>query len=377
MLAAVAEGACRIKNFNTGADCASTLICLRELGVGIHDDHFIEPAPLQPPSHPLDCGNSGSTIRMLTGLLAGQDVPATLIGDVSLLRRPMRRVADPLRQMGATVFLRDEEFAPVILEEGVKRGITYKMPISSAQVKTAVLFAGLRFPGTRVLEQNASRDHTERLFDFLQISSRQARHAPPVPAFEYSIPGDPSSAAFFVAGALLQPESEIVFHGLLMNPHRIAYMRKLQHCGAHIEVTNRTLLQNELIADVKVTGGKALQPIVIQPEEVPGLIDEIPVLSLLGAKYGFQVSGAAELRNKESDRIEAMCSNLDALGIYVEQWEDGYRIEPGRLQDGMANSYGDHRIAMTFAVAGIELDDADCVTISFPEFFDILNSLNR
>jgi 3-phosphoshikimate 1-carboxyvinyltransferase len=376
MVAALAEGPCHIRNYNPGADCASTLACLKELGTSVHGDLIIEPQKLHSPAKPLDCGNSGTTIRMLMGLLAGQNLTATLIGDISLLRRPMRRVADPLRQMGAVIGLRDDDYPPVQLKEGVKRAIVYQMPFSSAQVKSAILLAGLRFSGMRVVEPVPSRDHTERLFEYLQVSTRQARRQPPIPSFEHTVPGDPSAAAFFVVAALLKKDSDVTFHDVLMNPQRVAYLRKLQNCGANIEVSNRRLVQNELIADLRVRAGRQLQPIVIQPEEVPTLIDEIPALSLLGTQFGFHVSGASELRVKESDRIEAMVSNLDALGIYVEEWEDGFRVERGSLQEGMAKTFGDHRIAMAFAAVGIEVDDPDCVKISFPNFFEILESIS-
>jgi 3-phosphoshikimate 1-carboxyvinyltransferase len=376
MIAAIAEGPCQITNFNSGADCGSTLMCLNAIGTEITGDLVIEPRPLHPADEALDCGNSGTTMRLLMGFLAGQDIPATLIGDVSLLRRPMRRVADPLREMGAVIGLRDEEFPPVQLKEGAKRAIVYRMPVSSAQVKSAVLLAGLRFSGMRVLEPVPSRDHTERLLEYLQVAARQTRKQNPIPAFDYAVPGDPSAAAFFVAAALMKKDSDLTFRNVLMNPQRTSYLRKLQTCGANIEASNRRLIQNELIADMRVRGGKQLQPIVIQPEEVPALIDEIPALAVLGSQYGFQVSGAAELRVKESDRIDAMVSNLDALGIYVEESEDGFRVERGSLQDGMAKTFGDHRIAMAFAAAGIEIDDPECVRISFPNFFEILGSIS-
>lgn len=376
MLAALAEAPCLIRNYNTGYDCASTLQCLRQLGARVEGDLIIHPAPLKSPDRPLDCGNSASTMRMLTGLLAGYDVPATLIGDVSLLRRPMRRLVEPLREMGATITLRDEEYAPVVLEEGVRHPIQYRMPGSSAQIKSAVLFAGLQQPGTRVIETAPSRDHTERLFEYLEMDARIVRRVSPVvPAFEYVVPGDPSAAAFFVVGALLRRDSDITFKNMLMNPYRVAYLRKLQNAGAKIEVTGRTLLQNELVADLRVCSESELRPIVIRPVEVPSLIDEIPALSLLGTRCGFEVSGAEELRHKESDRIEAMVSNLDTLGIPVEERKDGYRVFPGKLKEGVASTFGDHRIAMTFAVAGIELDDPDCVRVSYPEFFDALHAL--
>ncbi len=385
MLAALANGPCRILNYNRGADCESTLSCLRQLGVVIsaapasadsghqsgNDDLVISSSSLVPSEKPLDCGNSGSTMRMLTGLLAGQDLPAVLIGDLSLIRRPMMRLAEPLRLMGVVLSLRDEEFAPIVLQEGAKQPVVYRMPVPSAQVKSAILFAGIRLPGTRVSEPVPTRDHTERLFEHLKIQPGR-----PVSAFEYDVPGDPSAAAFFVVGALLQPDSELTFPGLLMNPHRVAFLRKIQQSGAPIEIRNRRMIQNELVADVRVRSGKLTAPIRITPEEVPSLVDEIPALSLLGTVCGFEVSGASELRFKECDRIEAMVTNLDSMSVRVDESEDGYRVWPGRMEETVARTFGDHRIAMTFAVAGIEVDDPDCVRVSFPNFFSILESVS-
>jgi len=372
MLAALAEGPCTIRNFNTGADCIATLNCLRQIGVASEGNLTIHPARLRIPDNPLNCENSGSTMRMFTGFLAGQDIPATLIGDLSLIRRPMRRLAEPLRRMGAVVRLRDDEYAPVVLEEGVKQSIVYRMPVHSAQVKSAILFAGLRFAGTRVSEPLPTRDHTERLFEHLKIQPGKVN----IPPFQYVVPGDPSSAAFLIVGALLRKNSDVTFRNLLMNPYRVAYMRKLHQAGASIEIANRKMIQNELVADVRVRSGVLLSPIQILPEEAPLMIDEIPVLSLLGAVCGFEVSGAAELRHKESDRIEAMVCNLERMGLRVEEKEDGYRVWPGSVKESMAETYGDHRIAMTFAAAGMEIDDPECVKISFPDFISILERLN-
>jgi len=372
MLAALAEGTCTIRNFNTGADCGATLNCLRQVGVACEGNLTIHPAPLRIPDNPLDCQNSGSTMRMFTGFLAGQDIPATFIGDLSLIRRPMRRLAEPLRQMGAVVRLRDDEYAPVVLEEGVKQPIVYRMPVHSAQVKSAILFAGLKFAGTRVSEPVPTRDHTERLFEYFKVLPGKVKIFP----FHYDVPGDPSSAAFLMVGALLRGNSDVTFRNLLMNPYRVAYMRKLHQAGAGIEITNRKLVQNELIADVRVQSGTLHSPIQITPEEAPSLIDEIPVLSLLGAICGFDVSGAGELRHKESDRIEAMASNLTRMGLRVEEREDGYSVWPGPVTETVAETYGDHRIAMAFAAAGVEVDEPDCVRVSFPEFYSILERLN-
>ena len=370
MMASVMRDTCRIRNYNNGADCAATLKCLQETGIEVEitDRIAIHPGTFRPPVRPLDCGNSGSTMRMLTGLLAGQDIPATLIGDLSLIRRPMGRLADPLRQMGAELLLRDEEYAPIVIEEGVKHSIVYRMPVSSAQVKTAVLFASIRFPGTHISEPIPSRDHTERLMEHLKFQTGKTT----IPSFEYDVPGDPSAAAFLIVGALLKNGSDITIKSMLMNPFRVAYLRKLHNAGAPIEIMNRRLLQNELVADVRVRSGVLMSPIKIFPAEVPSMIDEIPALSLLGTLCGFEVTGAQELRYKESDRIDAMVTNLDAMGIPVAEAEDGFRVGQGNLTDGVARTFGDHRIAMAFAVAGVEIDDVECVKVSFPDFFSIL-----
>lgn len=372
MLAALADGTCHIKNYNTGADCASTLHCLKQLGVSIDGNLAIDPPRnLQTPTRILDCGNSGSTIRFLQGLLAGKNIPAMLTGDESLKRRPMKRVAEPLRQMGAVIHLTGDDFPPVRIEEGVKHAIEYRMPISSAQVKTAVLLAGLSFPGTRVIEPIPSRDHTERLLQFLKPD-----HAK-VPSFRYDVPGDPSAAAFFVIGALLRNSSDLQIRNLLVNPHRIRYIRILQRSGARIQILNERDLQNEPVADIRVEASEnALSPIRITAEEVPSVIDEIPALSILGTRWGFEVSGAEDLRNKESDRIHAMVSNFQAMGVAAAEHSDGYVVNPGNFKRGVAKTFGDHRIAMAFAAAGIDIDDHSCVKISLPEFFRLLEKLN-
>jgi 3-phosphoshikimate 1-carboxyvinyltransferase len=370
LLAAIASDTCRINNFNTGADCTSTLRCLRQLGVLVKGNLEIHPSSMYTPSWPLDCGNSGTTIRIMTGFLAGQNLPAILTGDESLRKRPMNRVADPLRQMGARIQLRENDYAPLELLEGVKRPIEYTMPIASAQVKSAILFAGLRAAGTVVHEPIPTRDHTERMFEHCHVVPGK-----PVAPFEYLVPGDPSSAAFFVVAALMKPQSELLIRNVLLNPFRAYYLQKLQQAGADVQILEPRTLQNEPVADLRVRGGRTLKPIQITPQEVPSLIDEIPALSMLGPMCGFEVSGAKELRVKESDRIHAIVSNLKNLGLRAEETEDSFRIFPGRIIGGVARTFGDHRIAMAFAAAEIEVDNRECVKISFPEFFTILNSL--
>jgi 3-phosphoshikimate 1-carboxyvinyltransferase len=370
LLASIASGPCTIENFNTGVDCASTLHCLRQLGTDIQGNGLITPALLKSSEQPLDCGNSGSTIRMLAGLLAGQNIAAALTGDESLLRRPMARLAEPLRQMGAVIDLRSDNYAPIVLREGVKHPIQYTMPVPSAQVKSAILFAGLTLPGTQVIEPIKSRDHTERLLEYLRTSSGNIV----IPPFRYAVPGDPSSAAFLAVAAFFLGDSEITFTDLLVNPYRTAYFRKLQEAGAQIDLTNLRVLQNEPVSDVTIVWQDPLSSIVISPAEVPSLIDEIPALAVLGTSGGFEISGAGELRYKESDRIHAIVSNLQALGIRAEEKEDGFQVQPGKFKKGIVKTFGDHRIAMAFASAGLEIDNDECVKISFPEFFELLPS---
>ena len=371
MLAALSDNVCSLHNFNTGADCISTLNCLKHLGTEIHNSSTIKPHPLKAPANPLDCGNSGSTIRMLTGLLAGQQISAQLTGDLSLLRRPMKRVADPLREMGAVIELSNVDYPPINLVEGSKRAIQYTMPVSSAQVKTAVIFAGLRFEGTTVIEPVPSRDHTERLLQHLQIETGPSVR---IPAFSYEIPGDPSSAAFLIVAALIH-NKELTIRNILLNPFRIGFLKVLQRAGAPVEIVEERIQQNELVGEVQIKTGGFKERLVITADEITGLIDEIPALTMAGLSIGFEVLGAKELRIKESDRIQSMTSNLRALGMEVEEWEDGYRVKPGNPAFGTAKTFGDHRIAMAFASAGIAIDNRECVSISFPEFFDLLKHI--
>lgn len=380
LVASIADDVCHIRNFNTGTDCSATLDCLQQLGISIGkapgEALEIQTVPLRPSDKPLDCGNSATTMRILTGLLAGQNVPAELTGDASLLRRPMRRLVDPLREMGAVIQLRDNDFAPILLQEGSKHGLEYQMPVRSAQIKSAILFAGLKYGNTRVIESIPTRDHTERLLDYLNLSAGPGHsHVPD--GFQYNVPGDISAAAFFVVGALLQKNSEIFLPNTLINAQRIAYLVKLKEAGAQIDISNEKIMHNEPVGDIRVRNSGPLRSIKIEPEEVAALIDEIPALSLIGVVSGFQVSGASELRLKESDRIHAMVSNFLSLGVRAEEWEDGYRVEPGRLRNGIATTFGDHRIAMTFAVAGLPVDDPNCVKISFPGFFRTLQSVHQ
>ena len=287
------------------------------------------------------------------------------------MKRPMKRIADPLRQMGAVIDLRNDEYAPIELKEGTNHGIEYTSHVSSAQIKTAVMFAGLKFANTRVIEPLPSRDHTERLFEHLQIEPGPSVR---IPAFSYMVPGDPSSAAFLIVAALINKE-EVLFRNILLNQHRIGFLRVLERAGASVKIVEEWIQQNELVGDIQVHTEGIKEPIIISAEEVSGLIDEIPALTAAGMMHGIEVHGAKELRYKESDRIKAMTSNLRLLGLDVDEWDDGYYVHPGKPRSARLRTYGDHRIAMAFSAAGFAVDDPECATISFPEFYDLLNKI--
>ena len=395
LLAAIAEGSTLLKNFSTGADCASTLNCLRQLGVEWNRSQNLVTIQgcgpsLHAPTIALDCGNSGSTMRMLSGILAGQDFSSELIGDASLSRRPMARVIAPLEMMGAKIIAAEGSHAPLRISGGNLKAIDYKMAVASAQVKSAVLFAGLFAKGgTSVEEPVRTRDHGElalRAFGALvhvrgnttRMVGGQRLHG-----LETSIPGDLSSAAFFLCAAAVFPGSQLTITGLGLNPTRSALLDVLGGMGLRISVTQLEEHHGELIGTVQVQGG-ALRGTVIQTPYTEKLIDEIPVLGAIApyTESGIEIRDAGELRVKESDRIAALAANLRAMGAEVEEREDGLRI-PGRqrLHGAEIHSLGDHRIAMAFAVAALRAEGetvitgADAAVISFPGFFEVLESV--
>jgi 3-phosphoshikimate 1-carboxyvinyltransferase len=399
MLAALAEGTTRLKNFSTGADCASTLSCLRQLGCVIRSggDHAhsggveIEGRDrLTAPASSLDCGNSGSTMRMLSGIVAGHDFACDLHGDASLSRRPMARVMTPLRQMGARITAAANERPPLHIQGGQLSGIDYKSPVASAQVKSAVLFAGLLAQGeTCVEEPYRTRDHGEqalRAFGAELSRSRNRvalRGGQKLHAIEAAVPGDISSAAFFLCAAALFPESNLVIENLLLNPTRASLLDVLKILGARISVINLEEHHGELVGTVKVEHGP-LKGITIEGGQSVALIDELPVLSAIApyTRDGIEIRGARELRVKESDRIALVARNLRAMGAECEEREDGLRIPGGqRLHGAEIDSGGDHRIAMAFAVAALRAEGesvihgAESARISFPEFFEMLESV--
>ena len=394
LLAAIADGRTTIRNFSSAADCASTLSCLHELGVEIRTEGgavLIDGAGLaglRAPRQTLDAGNSGSTIRMLSGILAGQSFTSSISGDESLRRRPMGRVMEPLRQMGAEISAREENYAPLEIHGRPLRAIQYRPPVASAQVKTAVLLAGLSAEGATVVEEEVkTRDHTELALVEFGAQLTRARRSVRVEGGqrlrggEFQVPGDISSAAFFLVAALLFPESNLLVENVGLNPTRAALLDFLTGLGANIRISRVESSAGELVGDLHVSGG-SLKGGRIGPDLVPALIDELPVLAVLGTQTeeGLSISGAQELRVKESDRIATLAENLRRMGARVEERPDGMEVLGGqRLRGAQLDSFGDHRIAMAFSVAALVaegetlLDGADAAQVSFPEFYDVLD----
>lgn len=393
MLASVAEGESVIANYSSGADCHSTLGCLRSLGIDVRVDgrevrilgRGLNGYTAQ--TSDLDAGNSGSTIRMLSGLLAGQRFTSRLSGDESLSKRPMQRIMAPLAQMGARLSARDGKFPPIEIQGGELSPIDYAMPVASAQVKSCVLLAGLHAAGdTIVREPAATRDHTEvalREFGAVIETGRgwaKVRGKAKLQARELRVPGDLSSAAFFLVAGAIVPGSELVISGVGLNPTRAALIDFLVAAGAEIRVLDIGMRNGEPVGSLMVRGS-ALKGGEIAGSLAASLIDEIPVLSILGAvsENGLVVKDAAELRVKETDRIETMADNLRRMGIEIETAADGFTI-PGRqrFRAATVDSFGDHRIGMACAVAALRaegdigIENAEAASVSFPEFWDTL-----
>jgi len=398
MIASIAEGATRIRNYSTGADCHSTLGCVRALGIQVEGAgteftiHGKGLDGLRKPAGDLDAGNSGSTIRMLSGILAAQPFSTRIFGDESLSRRPMQRILEPLGEMGARIEARDGRFPPLEIQGGALRPIDYTLPVASAQVKTCVLFAGLFAEGqTSVTEPVRSRDHTEialREFGADVTVARQRitlRGRPKLTGRELVVPSDLSSAAFFIVAALLAPGSKLSITGVGLNPTRSALLDFLIGMGARIRVPNLESSHGELVGDLVVEHSE-LRGGVIEGALTAALIDEIPVLAVLGAatEEGLIVRDASELRVKETDRIRTVIDNLRRMGVEAEELPDGMVI-PGRQKFRAAHfdSFGDHRIAMAFAVAALRgdgesvIDGAEAASVSFPEFWETTSAIAR
>lgn len=406
MIAALARGMSTLSNFSSSYDCATTLSCLRELGIQItstKDSHFVTGKGFQgfaESQSVLDCGNSGSTIRMLSGLLAGQRFPSQLTGDDSLKARPMRRIIEPLEMMGAKIESSDGKPPLRVLPGNPLQPIRYELPVASAQVKSAVLFAGLHADGkTSVLERASTRDHTERLLAWYRASIRttplennvfeiSVDGPTDLVARDVSVPGDISSAAFIIAAAALLPGSDLAVRNVGLNPTRTQFLSELKSLGARITIEDYADVSNEPVGVIRVQGG--LEPSNqshtrrLKGEAIARLIDELPLMAVLGTQLtgGLEIRGAAELRVKESDRIATTVANLRAMAADVEEYVDGLRVDgPTRLKGARVDSYGDHRIALAFSIAALiaegesEILDAECVGISFPGFFEVLESL--
>lgn len=400
LIAALASSSSEISNFSSAADCASTVACLQQLGAQVKTVdgtlRFAGDQKLTAPKAPLDCGNSGSTMRILAGVLAGHDFSAELTGDESLSARPMRRIIEPLELMGATIESTDGKPPLRIRGSGKLVPITYQLPVASAQVKSAILFAGLFASGrTTVIEKSPSRDHTERLFNGFSVPvttnsdlSITIEGPAQFTGGSITIPGDISSAAYFVAAAMLLPHSELTIESVGLNPTRATFLSVLQAWGAEISTSDLRDERNEPVGTIHAAGGlrsgASDDDRTLSGPMIPSLIDELPLLAVVGTQIpgGIQIRDAEELRLKESDRLQATAQNLRAMGAEVEEFDDGIAVfGPTQLRGATIDSYGDHRIAMAFSVAALiadgetEIKGSDCVRISFPEFYQLLDSL--
>ena len=395
MLAGFAEGTSRLTNFSTGADPHSSLGCMAALGAGVATEGKVVSVTgtagvLAQPKEDLDCGNSGSTMRMLAGLVAAQEWVYRFVGDASLTVRPMQRIRGPLEEMGARIELTDGH-APMTVRGGALRGISFEAPIASAQVKTAVLFAGLQAEGTTsIAEKVRTRDHSEHALRAFgaELKREDGRlyiaGGQKLKAIEATVPGDMSSAAFFLCAALLFEDSNLVLDALGMNPTRATLLDVIVGMGGVIKVLDVTEQHGEMVGTIQVNRGRALKGVDISGALAASLIDEIPVLAAIApyTENGMKIRDAKELRVKESDRIALVVKNLRAMGAEVVEHEDGMDIPGGqRLRGGVIDSGMDHRIAMAFSIAALraegetEIQGAEAASISFPEFFDYLEEM--
>ena len=396
MLSAIAEGITKLHNYSTGADCHSTLGCMASLGIKIDKDgtditvHGKGLHGLRESAGTLDAGNSGSTIRMLSGILAGQHFTSRIEGDESLARRPMARIMKPLAEMGAVIEARDGSYTPLVIKGGKLQGISYTPPVASAQVKSCVLFAGIYADGvTTVNEPIKTRDHSEIALESfgadIQVMGKQVSitGGKPLIGCELTVPGDLSSAAFFLVAATMAKNARVLINGVGLNPTRSALLDFLASNGAKIKIQDIRSGSGEMSGNLLVENSD-FQGGVIDRAMAAALIDELPVLAVLGATSanGLTVRDAAELRVKETDRITTVAENMRRMGIEISTFEDGFHV-PGKqkFKGAEVESFGDHRIAMAFAVAGLAAEgetlvkEAEAASVSFPEFYEMLNNL--
>jgi 3-phosphoshikimate 1-carboxyvinyltransferase len=398
MLASIADGTTRITNFLAGEDCRATVRCMRQLGVEIEEVsdtslivHGVGLTGLKPPTSPLDCGNSGTTMRLLAGILAGQPFESVLTGDDSLRKRPMARIIEPLQQMGAGIASESGK-APLTIRGGPLNGITYETPVPSAQIKSCVLLAGLFADGmTWVIERVRTRDHTERMLrqmgaivdlsdEAISVACGQALRGAAI-----DVPGDISSAIFFIAAAAALPGSDITMENVGYNSTRTEIIDVLRRLGAQIDIVDLDESASEPTASIRIRGGlMSSETNMLEGDTVPKLIDEIPMLAVLGTQLenGLIVRDAEELRVKETDRIAALVENLRRMGAAVEEFDDGFEVARSHLQGAAIDSLGDHRMAMAFSIAALfaegetEILNAECSDVSYPGFYRQLEQLS-
>lgn len=396
MFSSIAEGECLVRNFSSGADCHSTLNLFKELGVQID---FIDEKNLKIKSTGVltpsktsvyDCGNSGTTMRLVSGILAGQGFNSILVGDTSLSKRPMKRVIEPLSLMGAEIKSTDGH-APLKITGKILHGINYNSKLASAQVKSCILLAGLNADGETVFtEPYVSRNHTENLFKYLgaeiNVNNTSIVVKPSkLVAKDIDVVGDISSAAFFIVAGLIVPASDFVIKNVGLNHTRSGIIDVVKRMGGNIEISNRTVVSGEEVGDIRVQYTENLRPCIIEGEDIPRLIDELPVIAVLASQACGEtvVKNAEDLRNKESDRIRCLVEELSKIGVDIEERQDGFVVRGKTLLKGDAEleSYHDHRLAMSYYIAGlicqneIAINGFEWTKISFPEFEDLVEQL--
>ncbi len=384
-----------IHNISTGLDVESTRQCLLNCGIKSNKNKQIVEifgSELSEPKKPLDCGNSGTTARLLVGLIAGHQINATIFGDKSLSSRPMNRIIKPLEHMGAKLVSK-KSFLPIEILSSKLNGINYKITVASAQVKSCLILAalGAKSP-SHFKEVLKTRDHTEIMLKNMGaeilVNGKYIEVLPTkkiLKNYDITVPGDPSSAAFFIGAALIIPNSNLILKNILFNPSRIGFIRVLKRMNAQIQVIKKWKELGELVADIQISYSQ-LNSIDLKSKDIPAMIDELPIFALIASQADgiTTVKGAKELRHKESDRIKSICNNLKNIGVKIIELKDGFVIEgPSNVTGGKIKSFNDHRIAMTFEIAklltseNIIINNTDCINISFPEFKDTLNKINN
>ena len=399
MFSSIAKGKTKITNFLMGQDCLSTIDCFRKMGVDISIDNRnvivngVGLTGLNKPKDVLDVGNSGTTIRLLSGILAGNDFESILIGDESIAKRPMKRVTDPLREMGCRIEGKDDaNYTPIKIYGGNLNGIDYKMPVSSAQVKSALILASLYANNSSIIrEKSRSRIHTEIMLNSfgadIKVNNLDINVNPIKELYspeEINVVGDISSAAFIIAGATIVPKSEVIIKNVGLNETRTGILEVLSNMNGNFEIMNKRVSNGEFVGDLVVRYSDNLIGTTIDSDLIPRLIDEIPIIAIMATQAEGQtiIKDAKELKVKESNRIKAMVDNLKKMGADIEELDDGMIIKgKNKLNGAYINTFNDHRIAMAFSIASlisngeVKLDNKSCIDISFPGYLNLLNTL--